>query len=145
MKYEILRVIEKDSQIDYEKFVNSILKFKRDLKVNDKEFDITILATAAPSCYANIVAKNENYDLCIATNFTNSIFNDEFENGKEIKMKNVMSVLLKYKIDQVDTLITDHIDDLPLMKLSKINKIVSPDKDMVALLKQHRIFYEIIH
>ena len=40
MKYEILRVIEKDSQIDYEKFVNSILKFKRDLKVNDKEFDI---------------------------------------------------------------------------------------------------------
>jgi phosphoserine phosphatase len=56
-----------------------------------------------------------------------------------------MSVLLKYKIDKIDTLITDHIDDLPLMKLSQKNMIVSPNKDMEAQLKQHSISYEIIH
>ena len=67
-------------KINYTKFVTNIAKFKKDLKVDKSEFDLTILATAAPSCYANIIAKNENFDLCIATNFTDSNFNDEFEN-----------------------------------------------------------------
>jgi hypothetical protein len=144
MKYEILKAIN-SSQINYTKFVTKIAKFKKDLNVDKSEFDITILATAAPYCYANIIAKNENFDLCIATNFTDSNFNDEFENSKEIKKKNVMTVLMKNEIDKIDTLITDHIDDLPLMKLSQKNMIVSPNKDMEAQLKQHSISYEIIH
>lgn len=144
MKYEILKEMN-DVQINYTKFVSHIAKFKKDLKVDKSQFDLTILATAAPSCYANIVAKNENFDLCIATNFTDSNFNTEFENSKEIKKNNVMTVLMKNEIDKIDTFITDHIDDLPLMKLSLKNRIVSPDKDMVVQLKQHHISYEIIH
>lgn len=144
MKYEILKVVN-DAQIDYAKFVVNIDKFKKDLKVDKTEFDMTILATAAPSCYANIIAKNENFNLCIATNFTTSNFNDEFENSKEIKKNNVMNALMKKEIEKIDTLITDHIDDLPLMKVSIKNKIVSPDKNMEAQLKKHRISYEIIH
>lgn len=144
MKYDILKRIANDTQIDYTKFVNTIDKFKKDLKVDKKQFDLTILATAAPYCYANIIANNENFDLCIATNFKDSIFNDEFENSKEIKRNNVMNALLKNEIHKIDTLITDHIDDLPLMKLSKKNRIVSPNRELEAQLKQHRISYEII-
>lgn len=144
MKYNILKTISNETQIDYSKFVDSIASFKRDLKIKKSEFDITILATAAPFCYANIIAKNENFHLCLATNFPDSNFNDQFENIKEMKKNNIIKVLFENKVDKIDTLITDHIDDFPLIKLSEKNWIVNPNNALKTVLKEHQIPYEVI-
>ena len=85
MKYAILKAISNNKNIDCQKFVNRISIKKRHLSIlNDTSFNIKILATAAPSCYATIIAKNENFDVCLGTNFTDSAFDETFENSKEI-------------------------------------------------------------
>ena len=109
------------------------------------KFDIKILATAAPNCYAEIIAEEENFDLCMATNFTNSTFNPEFENSKVIKKNSIVRYIKRFDIDKVDLLVTDHIDDLPIMKISKNIKIVKPSKKLIEDLKRHHITYDVIN
>lgn len=145
MKYNILMLLRDRKDIDYIKFVNSIVKKKRILpEVYGKDFDIKILATAAPSCYAKIIAKNEKFDLCIGTDFSDSSFNTTFENVKDIKKANVLHYLKTQNINEIDTFITDHIDDLSLIKIAKKNIIVEPDEDLVATLKHNSISFEVI-
>lgn len=145
MKYDILNLISSRTDIDYQKFVNSISSKKRDItKVNDATFDMKILATAAPSCYANIIAENEQFQFCLGTNFSASSFNKEFENIKDMKKNNVMAYLMSKGITEIDTLITDHIDDLPLMKLANRNIIIEPNELFLKQLNQNLITFEII-
>ncbi|NNL16567.1 MAG: hypothetical protein HKO81_08000 [Flavobacteriaceae bacterium] len=142
MKYNILKTIKNEERIDYSEYITSISQKKRDLSlISDGNFNLKILATAAPSCYANIISENECFDLCIATEFPNSKFNNEFDNIGEIKKNNTAKFL---KNNKIDTLITDHIDDLPLMKLSRKNFIVNPNQKMKEILKEHNINYEVI-
>ncbi|MEZ4856689.1 MAG: hypothetical protein R2812_09475 [Gelidibacter sp.] len=145
MKYAILKAISNNKNIDCQKFVNRISIKKRHLSIlNDTSFDIKILATAAPSCYATIIAKNENFDVCLGTNFTDSAFDETFENSKEIKKNNIVNYLKNKEITQIDTLVTDHIDDLPIMKLATHNIIVSPNDNLTNKLKQNAIAFETI-
>ena len=145
LKYNVLKVISDKNWINQSKFVKSISEYKRNLNVEKSEFDITILATAAPSSYAEIIAKNENFGLCMATNYLGSAFHAEFENSKEVKKDTVMNYLNKSDIDKIGTLITDHIDDLPLMKVSENVKIVQPNENLIADLKRQEITFEIIN
>jgi len=145
MKYVILKAIQNNNNIDYIKFVNSISAYKRGFsEINSNEFQIKILATAAPDCYANIIAENEHFDVCLATNFPEVNFNNVFENIKDVKKNNVIKYLQNIDIHEIDTLITDHIDDLPLMKLSRTNMIINPNSKLKSELKQHHISFEII-
>ncbi|NOY47172.1 MAG: haloacid dehalogenase-like hydrolase [Chlorobi bacterium] len=145
MKYLILMRIRYKILIDYQEFVGSISFAKRDLLLLKKRsFDITILATAAPSCYAKIIAKNECFDLCLGTEFPITNFNTEYENSKEVKKMNVMNYLMKDDIYEIDTFITDHLDDIPLMKLSRRNIIVNPNRYTKKELKRHNISFEVL-
>lgn len=133
------------SDIDYQKFVSSILLKKRNIEVlNDKSFDIKILATAAPLCYAELIAKNEKLDVCLGTNFPVSEFDSEFENIKESKKKNLINYLQRMGVTKIDTFITDHMDDMPIIKIAKRNIIVSPKNEFKEILLQNNISYETI-
>ncbi|GAA4815680.1 haloacid dehalogenase-like hydrolase [Litoribaculum gwangyangense] len=146
MKYNVLLLLKNRDDIDYNAFVNSITKKKNQISaVNISNFDLTILATAAPSCYANIIAKNEGFDICFGTNFPNGKFNLAFENSKNNKKENVLKYLKSQNINKINTLVTDHIDDLPLMRLASKNLIVSPDKDLLNKLKLNSISFEVIN
>ena len=93
MKYDILKSIATKKNIDYQNFVSSISLKKRDISIlNDSSFDIKILATAAPTCYATIIAKNEALDECLGTNFPDSIFDNDYDNIKEVKKKAIPSL-----------------------------------------------------
>jgi phosphoserine phosphatase len=70
MKYQVLKLLQHRTDIDYLDFLNSIYSKKRELNIlNDETFHIKILATAAPTCYANIIAKKEHFDICLGTDF----------------------------------------------------------------------------
>ncbi|OEK08779.1 hypothetical protein A8C32_00435 [Flavivirga aquatica] len=145
MKYFILKLLKNRVDIDYENFITTIAVKKRYIpEVYDKNFDIKILATGAPSCYANVIAKNEQFNICLGTDFPNSTFDPLFENMKAVKKENVMNCLKVENINEIDTLITDHIDDLPLIKLAKRNIIVEPNEELISILKQNSIFFEVI-
>jgi len=144
MKYDILKLTSKMPNSFYEQFVVSILLYKRKINDIDEAYDYKILATAAPASYAEIISRNENFDFCIATNFTDSKFNELFENSRTVKKENVMNFLSKKQINKIEMLITDHIDDLSLMQVSKMVKIVNPNKKLIAQLEQYQISYEVI-
>ena len=145
MKYNILKSIKNKESIDYNKFVNSISNMKRDISlIRDSSFDLKILATAAPACYANLISEYESFNYCLATEFPVSNFTEDFDNIKETKKNNTINHLLNNKINEIDTLVTDHIDDLPLMKLAKKNVIINPNRKMEKLLNEHNIKYEVL-
>ncbi|AUP78214.1 hypothetical protein C1H87_05570 [Flavivirga eckloniae] len=144
MKYKILRLLKNRNDIDYNAFVNSISPKKRFIpQLQDPIFDIKILATAAPSCYANIIAKNEGL-VCLGTDIKNTKFNQAFENSKTNKKENVLKYLENQGVHKVDTFITDHIDDLPLIKIAANNILVNPNVELQEELKQNSISFEVI-
>ena len=146
MKYIVLKLLKNRNDINYEAFVATISTKKRVLQnVHINNYDIKILATAAPFCYANIVAKNEGFTICLATNFSEETFNQNFENSKNVKKERVLQYLKSIHINQIDTFITDHIDDLPLIKIAKHNIIVNPNEKLKAILKQNSISFKIVH
>jgi len=145
MKYQVLKLLQHRTDIDYLGFLNSIYSKKRELNIlNDETFHIKILATAAPTCYANIIAKKEHFDICLGTDFLDSNFNSTFENSKKTKKENVINFLKDKKLNEIDTLVTDHIDDLPLMKLAKRTRIIKPSENLLNQLKQFSISFEVI-
>lgn len=145
MKYDILRSISNRINVDYQNFVEGIALKKRSIPVmHDDRFEIKILATAAPSCYANIIAEKENFHKCLGTDFPKTGFNDAYENIKAVKRNNVVNYLKSKGIIEIEVFVTDHIDDLPLMKLAKRNLIVNPNEIMKSQLKQNLISYETI-
>lgn len=145
MKYNILMLLKNRNDIDYKVFVSSISKKKNPIPVvYNSDFNLKILATAAPSCYADIIAKNEGFNVCFGTNFPSTKFNSAFENSKNNKKENVLKYLKNRNINKIDTLVTDHIDDLPLMKLASNIIIVRPNKDLLNKLKLNSISFEVI-
>lgn len=145
MKYQVLKLIQHRTDIDYLDFLNTIYIKKRDLTIlKDESFDIKILATAAPTCYANIIAEKEQFQVCLGTDFPDSNFNSTFENSKKVKKENVMNYLKGKNVNEIDALVTDHIDDLALMKLAKRTIIIAPSKNLLNQLKQFSISFEVI-
>lgn len=143
MKYYVLKLLKHRTDIDFNEFVNSISNEKRELKIlKDSSFDIKILATAAPLCYASIIAKNNGFPICLATDFPDSNFNSSFENSKAAKKENVINYLASINVNHLDVFITDHLDDLPLMRVAKRNIIVNLNQGLVKQLKQNSISFE---
>lgn len=145
MKYDVLVLIKNISDLNYNDFVNKIASNKRELSIlKDTSFNIKILATAAPSCYAELIAKNENFDVCLSTIFPKIEFYKGFENIREVKKNNVLTYLASRGISEVNTFVTDHIDDLPLMKISKENILINPSKALEAELRKNLISFNVI-
>ena len=142
MKYFILEQIE-SCKIDYNDFVSSIEKYKRNInELKDSRYNVKILATAAPYCYASIIAKNEKFNVCLGTKFDKKSFKIDFENRGEVKKDKVLQYLKSLRRNQIDTFITDHLDDLPLIKITRKTIIYGPTKIIEDQLKKSAITFK---
>ncbi len=142
MKYYVLKTIE-PYKLDYSRFVESIKKHKRHIEeIYNPEFGIKILATAAPSCYANIIANSEKFDVCLGTEFPAKLFSTDYENKSEVKKKNVLQYLQSVGDYKIDTLVTDHLDDLPLMNIAQNNIVYNPNQFTVEELSKSAVTFK---
>ena len=53
-----------------------------------------------------------------------------------------MHILKRNNCTEIDTFITDHIDDLPLMKISNKNIIINSNKELESQLLSNSIEFE---
>ena len=143
MKYRVLLII-RNLDIDYTDFISKLSKHKNELKeISDTSFDIKILATAAPSCYATHIAKAEGFDACLATDIPENGFTPDFENLRDRKKENLLDYFKKNNLKSVDVFITDHIDDVPIIKIAKKNIIINPNTKFSNWLKENLINFEV--
>jgi len=141
LKFLILKRIENEN-INYFKFVQQIQNKRRDLPIDVNNYQLKILATGAPYNYARLIAENEGFDVCIGTRYPTKLEHpvENYENIKEVKRANVLCYLKKVDLQNcIDTFITDHLDDLPLIEIATKNIIINADKKMKAKLNSEGI------
>lgn len=102
-----------------------------------------ILATAAPDIYISELAGVLGIDHFTATKMTDNVDSYE-ENRGEIKKKRVVELVGSLD-GYLETVITDHLDDIPLLSYCNgTNLIVSPDAATLLALKKNGIKYNLI-
>lgn len=146
LKKNVLNLANK--KISYKEnliFVEHILKWTNTRLVKfmkSYENSVCVLATAAPDCYATIVAKKFGFDYCIAT--SNTINEVWEENIREKKRNNVYKLCAK--IGNVDPYIifTDHYDDLPTMKVCQKTVLVNPSETTLMKVNIEKIDFSIL-
>lgn len=101
-----------------------------------------ILASAAPESYASLIARLANIDYHIAT--PASAAADWKECVGEEKKSRVLKLLREMGLN-ADGIMTDHLDDLPLMRLmsGKIT-LVSPKKETLDAVNAEGLSYKIV-
>ncbi|RNC86779.1 MAG: hypothetical protein ED556_04985 [Winogradskyella sp.] len=143
LKYQVLKLIKNDD-INVKDFISKLSKYKNVIEeVSDSSFNVKILATAAPNCYANEIAKVEGFDVCFATGYPESGYYEEFENLGEQKKNVVFKYLETNNFSDLDVFITDHIDDAPLMEMATKNILINPDTNVLRWLKKNLINFEV--
>ena len=102
-----------------------------------------VLATAAPDIYIPEFAGILGIDLFTATKMTGDVDSYE-ENRGEIKKKRVVE-LVDSLDGYIETVITDHLDDIPLLlHCHGTNLIVSPGAKTLLALKNNGIKYNLV-
>lgn len=127
MKYYILKITQNfvvEERID--RFVDLEMKKVRAevieiLEEHKRIGSISILATAAPENYALPLSKRFYFDDCCATPIVHTAFVEWHENKGTEKLKNVLNILEK-RHAQLDVVVTDHKDDLPLLNANHKGK-----------------------
>lgn len=100
-----------------------------------------IIATAAPANYATWIADRVHIGVCLATSM--DVDGEWSEFSGERKLEGVMQYLNKSG-GELATVVTDHYDDLPLMKYNLgRNIIISPSKKTVKVLEWANVRHEI--
>ena len=97
-----------------------------------------VLTTAAPGIYAHPIAENLHIDLCCATPLPSEVVIGQwYENVGEQKVQSLRRLLAVHKAE-LEVVITDHYDDLPLLNSNEgSNYIVAPSSKTMQMLKQH--------
>lgn len=102
-----------------------------------------VLATAAPDIYISEFAGLLGIEHFTATKMTDNVDSYE-ENRGEIKKKRVVE-LVDSLDGYIETVITDHLDDVPLLSYCNgTNLVVSPDAATLLALKENGIKYNLI-
>lgn len=102
-------------------------------RLRDRGFHLC-LATAAPESYARLIADRFELDHCIASP---SPCDNWKENSGETKLRNLQQHLLNNNLT-LQAVITDHHDDLPLLKACRGERIIiNPSATTIGLLSQH--------
>ncbi|WP_289158264.1 HAD family hydrolase [uncultured Muribaculum sp.] len=100
-----------------------------------------IIATAAPANYATWIADRVHVGVCLATPM--DVDDDWEEFSGERKLEAVMQYLNKAG-GELTTVVTDHYDDLPLLKYNLgRNIIISPSKKTLRKLEWANVRHEI--
>lgn len=135
MKYEILVLTERLAPFFIKIFCRFLVNFFNGSLVSRlKEYDDSVeivLSTAAPSCYVKYLVKNVSVSKFFATQ---SVFGDSWiENIGQVKLE----AIRKYygSAVMIDTVFTDHYDDLPLLKHARHKVLVRPDDGTLSRLR----------
>lgn len=119
---------------------------KEELERHRNRGHLLVLATAAPAFYAKPIADNLRLDATLATLLPSDVVIGEWhENVGEMKAATLQSFLHQHHTD-IDAIITDHADDLPILKLHPEgpNWLVTPSPQTEAILKKENITYTIL-
>lgn len=102
-----------------------------------------VLSSAAPEGYAKWIAKQYMFDFACATKM--SVNSDWRENVGEEKKLNTQ-LLLEENALTLSVLITDHYDDLPLLRIEKeANLIVNPTEETKKKIEGNHVKCEYIY
>jgi len=99
---------------------------------------LLILCTAAPDLYARPIAENLHLDLCCATLLPSEVVIGQWhENVGEEKVASLRRLLQVHKA-QLEVVITDHHDDLPLLRHNAAgrNILIAPSPATLQLLQK---------
>lgn len=103
-----------------------------------------LLSTAAPESYASLIAMRLHLDGCCASQIPKRGLRWK-ENVRTVKCKNTLSFLDDHHA-ALEVMLTDHYDDLPLLRVPKNrNIIVNPSAKTISCLKRNHIEYEIFN
>jgi len=140
LKFEILKISEQSYYSD------SIHTFVEELAIyiNRKVLDhmetedvISILATAAPEIYAETIAEKYHFTYCIATPKISQ--SEWYENIKEEKKKSLKKLLNKIGEREIDIVLSDHYDDIPIMNMANTVYLVNGSFETKQKLKETQI------
>lgn len=84
----------------------------------DSQSYLTVLATAAPSLYADLIASHYHFDHCLATPPATIPYSQWRENNRQEKLLNVQKTLTSANAE-ISVVITDHSDDQPLLDANR--------------------------
>jgi phosphoserine phosphatase len=103
------------------------------------EHSVIILASAAPSRYVADIAEKLNITLYCATPL------DGPENRGQQKLDAVNQILCDNGL-QLSAVVTDHYDDLPLLKanVNGTNFLVAPSATTVSVIRQSNVQFTIL-
>lgn len=128
-------------------FVDSLKKYENKSVLNlieeyrNKGYT-TVLSTAAPKNYAMIVASDYGFDCFCSTEMPKG--GEWRENFNEQKKKNTFDLLNALDCD-LSVFVTDHYDDLPLLRIPKErNYLIYPSSKTKLILDENKIEYSLL-
>lgn len=125
-----------------EKINNKVLEL---IKKYKKRNYLICLSTAAPEIYVNELIKEfpQIFDFICSTPAPSREVLWR-ENVKQVKYNNTISLLNSRNVE-LNVLITDHFDDIPLLSVEKdLNILVNPSKQTCRKLNEQNIKYSIL-
>lgn len=149
MKYQVLRASQSFmTESRLRSFVSQI-ETKQNMKVVKlcqqfhREGYYMLLSTAAPENYVQVLYSDFSFDYYCASLLPQNETQWR-ENVRDQKKNNTLKILHEENVS-LEIMITDHHDDLPLLKVSKRkNILVSPTVKTIKKLSRFKINYEII-
>ena len=106
---------------------------------------LLILTTAAPGIYAHPIAEDLSIDLCCATPLPSEVVIGRWQENVGQNKVDALSRMLQVHKAELEVVITDHFDDLPLLNYNAEgrNILVNPtDKTLAALKKGCKVAWE---
>lgn len=105
------------------------------MKQAKKSNKIIVVATAAPAFYVVPLAEAAGADFVVATEFTDRF--DQFSEARGEEKKNLVLSLLQREGLTLDSVFTDHKDDLPLLLANDgKNILVNPDPKSLSAIEK---------
>lgn len=137
-KFQILKDCT-GKKIDVEAFLYHIHKTINKFILDEiKNYQVSILATAAPELYAISLAKKYHF-----THYSATVFNQKYtfftENKQLTKFNNVKQLLANIQNETIDLLITDHIDDKELISDAQKSWLINPDELLKRYVNNHNL------
>lgn len=106
--------------------------------IDERKQARTVLATAAPEDYAKAVAAECGFDFLLASRAET----EECKGGEKLRR---IKALCEYNGLHIRNVMTDHHDDLPLLKLPGVeNVLVDPSVETIKILNNQSIKYIIL-
>jgi phosphoserine phosphatase len=140
LKIQILKISQNEDDLFVDNFVKNILIFLnlKVIKLLETYFQENyhvIMITAAPEVYANKIGKKIGFDMVIASPNHNGDKNNWQENIREQKLISLNNNIDISQFESIEVL-SDHYDDLPILKIATKCILVSPSKKTIEFVKK---------